>query len=264
MRLTKITILTILLCSLNSINITAQNQKPNNTVEKQYLKGLTKATKEVLKTQRIEMDGESFSVYNFEGKRIKGYDLMEAFISGNYFPDFYMDLNNEIKAAVLREATEDEKAQMKVMKDSMDGESELIGQDGFSFSATDINGKEYSLDELKGRIIVMNFWFIQCKPCIMEMPELNELVKKYRTNKDVVFLGFAINEKEELNSFLKKKSFLYKLIPDSQKIADDYKVSSYPTHIIIDKNSKIAYLSSGLSPTTTSSIENSIEKLIEE
>lgn len=98
----------------------------------------------------------------------------------------------------------------------------------------------------------------------MEMPELNELVKKYRTNKDVVFLGFAINEKEELNSFLKKKSFLNNLIPDSQKIADDYKVSSYLTHIIIDKNSKIAYLSSGLSPTTTSSIENSIEKLIEE
>jgi cytochrome oxidase Cu insertion factor (SCO1/SenC/PrrC family) len=55
---------------------------------------------------------------------------------------------------------------MKKMQEEMQNQSDLVGTKALGFSATDINGKEYSLDSLKGKIIVMNFWFIQCKPCI--------------------------------------------------------------------------------------------------
>jgi thiol-disulfide isomerase/thioredoxin len=45
-------------------------------------------------------------------------------------------------------------------------------------------GKQYSLESLKSKIVVLNFWFTQCGGCITEMPELNELKKAY-SGKDV-------------------------------------------------------------------------------
>ncbi len=261
MRIKQIIIITILLNSFSSINLMAQNKETTNVEKKEHLKDLTKASEDDLSDKQIMLDGESIPVYNIKGKRIRGMEMMEAMMSGNYAPDFYMDKNKEIKVAVLRMITEDEKKMRKEMKAQMSGKSEAIGTDAFSFSATDINGNEYSLNSLKGKIIVMNFWFVECKPCVMEMPELNKLVENYK-NKDVVFLGFATNDKAKIDSFLKKKNFSYNIIPSSKKIAAEYKVSGYPTHIIIDENSKIVYSTSGLSSTTISDIEKTIESLI--
>jgi len=263
MKLKQIITIGILLSFFNYTSLMAQNKENASIEKKEYLKGLTKVGKNEMSDKQIMFDGETFPVYNNKGERIRGMKMMEAMISGDYTPDFYMDKNKEIKAAVLRMATEDEKKMMREMQAQMSGQSELIGTDASIFSATDINGNEYSLNSLKGKIIVMNFWFVECKPCVMEMPELNELVKNYK-NKDVVFLGFATNDKSKIDSFLKKKDFSYNIIPNSKKIAEAYKVSGYPTHIIIDENSKIVYSTSGLGPTTITDIEKTIESLIKE
>ena len=261
MKFIKIIILTIVLSCGNAINLNAQKKESANTVNKAYLIGLTKATEKELANKQINFDGESMPVYNIEGKRIRGNEMMEAMMSGNYTPDFYMDKKKEIKVAVLKLSTEEEKKMLQEMQAQMSGESELIGTNASIFSATDMHGNKYSLDSLKGKIIVMNFWFVQCKPCIMEMPELNKLVERYK-DEEVVFLAFATNDKSKIDTFLKKKSFSYHIIPSSKKIAAKYKVSSYPTHIIIDKNSKITYATAGLSATTISDIEKAIESLL--
>lgn len=104
-----------------------------------------------------------------------------------------------------------------------------------AFSATDLSGKTYKLDELKGKTVVLNFWFIGCKPCVMEMPHLNKLVEKYG-KEEVVFIAFALDNKAALEKFLLKKTFKYNIIPDAGRIAQEtYKVNSFPTSIIIDK-----------------------------
>ena len=262
MRIPKIIMLAILLSSFNTFNLKAQNQELTDTSKKEYLNGLTKATESDMLNKQIMLDGESIPVYNIEGKRIRGQEMMNVFMSGNYKPDFYLDKNKEIKVIALRALSKEEKKILKERAAKVDDEIEPLEKDAYLFSVTDIHGKEYSLEKLKGKIIVMNFWFIQCKPCIMEMPELNRLVEKYKTQ-DVVFLGFAMNDKSKIDLFLKKKNFAYKLIPKSQKVINDYKVKAYPTHIIIDKNSKIVYSATGFGSNTISSIEKTIEKLIE-
>jgi thiol-disulfide isomerase/thioredoxin len=93
------------------------------------------------------------------------------------------------------------------------------------------------------------------------MPELNKLVENY-INKDVIFLGFAMNKKSKLESFLKKTNFSYTIISDSEKVVADYKVTGFPTHIIVDKDSKVVFSTSGLGPTTIAGIEKTIEQLI--
>ncbi len=141
--------------------------------------------------------------------------------------------------------------------------SSLIGMNAPVFSVTDIKGNKKSLNSLKGKIIVLNFWFIECKPCVREMPELNNLVKKYHDD-NVEFLGFSGNGGAQINSFLKEQEFLYHIIPNSKSVIKDYKISSYPTNIVIDENAKIVYLTKGLKSTTINEIEEVIESLIKE
>jgi len=68
------------------------------------------------------------------------------------------------------------------------------------FSVTDIKGNTYTSEELKGKVVVLNFWFIGCAPCRIEIPGLNEMVKHY-DKEEVVFIAFALDGKEELKKF---------------------------------------------------------------
>src|SRR5688572_27232831 len=55
----------------------------------------------------------------------------------------------------------------------------FIGLKFPDFSLTSIDGKQFQLSELKGKVIMLNFWFIACAPCVAEMPLLNQLVEEY-------------------------------------------------------------------------------------
>jgi len=139
MKLKQIITIGILLSFFNYTSLMAQNKENASIEKKEYLKGLTKVGKNEMSDKQIMFDGETFPVYN-KGERIRGMKMMEAMISGDYTPDFYMDKNKEIKAAVLRMATEDEKKMMREMQAQMSGQSELIGTDASIFSVTDMSG----------------------------------------------------------------------------------------------------------------------------
>ena len=129
------------------------------------------------------------------------------------------------------------------------------------FQVSDLEGNRHNLAELQGKVVVLNFWFIQCRPCIQEMPELNELVEKY-ADQEVVFLAFATNSAPDLKAFLKKRDFDYHIIPDSRKIAEEYGVQGYPTHVVINPQGAVTYRTMGLSPFTVGEVEESIEKAL--
>ena len=116
------------------------------------------------------------------------------------------------------------------------------------------------METLKGKVVVINFWFVECKPCVMEMPDLNKLVEKYK-NKNVVFLGLAMNEKTKIEKFLKTTNFKYNIVPDAQQVVQDYGVLSFPTHVVIDKDANVAFSTSGLGETTMADLEKVIGML---
>ena len=74
---------------------------------------------------------------------------------------------------------------MKVIKSDNRNRTKLVPMLRI-FAAVDMNGNSYSLGILKGKVVVINFWFVECKPCVIEMPELNEIVEKYKSE-EVVF-----------------------------------------------------------------------------
>lgn len=130
-----------------------------------------------------------------------------------------------------------------------------------SFSVRDLEGNRFALEGLRGKILVLNFWFVQCRPCVQEMPELNRLVQEHQ-GEEVVFLAFALNAKPEIETFLKKKTFDYHIIPAAQSVAEDYAVEGYPTHIIIDQTGKVAYRTVGLGLTTVSDLKQTLSALL--
>ncbi len=103
------------------------------------------------------------------------------------------------------------------------------------FTAKGLDGKTYDLAALKGKVVVLNFWFIECPPCRVEIPGLNTLVKEF-SNKDVVFLALALDDEKDLKEFLKKSPFTYTIVPKAREVSQKYGVEGYPTHIVIDRN----------------------------
>lgn len=122
---------------------------------------------------------------------------------------------------------------------------ELKGKSAPLFEVSDLNGNKIRLDDLLGKVVVLNFWFSRCSPCLEEMPELNDLQKKYG-RKDVAFLAMSIEDANRTIDFLAKNTFNFQIIPEAHPIAGQYKVPGYPTTVIIDKNGIVSEVYSGI------------------
>lgn len=122
----------------------------------------------------------------------------------------------------------------------------LVGLQAPYFEGITLENEKYNLEDLKGKVIVLNFWFTNCSPCIKEMPFLNKIVSKYK-NDNVVFLSFANDDTNSLMKFLKSKKFDFKVIPNASRVLiDTFKLfSAWPTSIIIDKQGKICFIEQG-------------------
>ncbi len=131
-----------------------------------------------------------------------------------------------------------------------------------AFSVTSLDGKKLDLVALKGRVVVLNFWFIGCGPCRAEMPGLNQLVKEFN-GKDVVFVAFASDEEKELRDFLKNRPFDYQIIPQASDVETNYQVSVWPTHIIIDREGNVASRSKGGGENRHKELRKLIERALD-
>lgn len=109
-----------------------------------------------------------------------------------------------------------------------------------SIDFVDLNGKRYSFENTRGKILVIKCWFIKCLPCVQEMPRLNQVVEHFRKRKDIIFVSLAIDPGDKLQDFLKKTKFSYAVVPDKESyMQEELKIRSYPTHLIVDKQGKI-------------------------
>lgn len=240
----------IIVFLLGLINTNAQ--KKVNLEEK--LQGLHIAMEDEMAGKTIEPSNR-VKMYMDDGTVIKRKNAGEFFNPELYDKLIYLDEEGEIKAYVF---TKIEDYTIGTENNPVDISPK---RKAIYFNLTDINGNKYRLDQLKGKVIVMNYWFSACRPCVMEMPELNKLVDKYK-GKDVVFLGLTYHIKANIKRFLQRFEFKYNLIPESQIEIHNYHVETYPTHIIIDQNGYIVLREEGLSYDTVDILDKTIEALL--
>jgi len=117
---------------------------------------------------------------------------------------------------------------------------EMEGKELPSFNFTDLNGNVYNKETIKGKTLVLKCWFINCVPCVKEMPELNQLVKQYRNRNDLLFVSLAFDSPEKLKTFLTKTKFDYAVVGDQEDyLLNQLKISGYPTHLLVNDEGKI-------------------------
>jgi peroxiredoxin len=102
------------------------------------------------------------------------------------------------------------------------------------FRVTTLAGEVLNLSDLRGRVVVLNFWFIACPPCLAEIPQLNRVVKRFQ-GEDVVFIAFSPDQEDELEKFLARHPFDYQVVARATPTAERYGITGAPTHLLIDR-----------------------------
>ena len=123
------------------------------------------------------------------------------------------------------------------------------------FSLSSLSGNMTSLKQYRGSVVLLDFWATWCPPCMMSIPELVELQKKYR-HKGLVILGISIDDPRKitdrgLRAFGKKVGINYTILRFNNRVLQDYfgnRAISIPTMFIIDREGKIRRKHVGYSP----------------
>ena len=114
------------------------------------------------------------------------------------------------------------------------------------FAAVTPEGKKVSLDDLKGKLVILNFWATWCPPCRLEMPSMEKIYKEYKgEGLEVVAMNF-MEGPEPINVFVKENDFTFTILLDRPgKIAESYGVRALPITFLIGRRGNVLAKSIG-------------------
>ena len=189
--------------------------------------------------------------------------IWQQLVRNSSYTLYPVDASIENSDFVIRHLTETEKAAMlDRMPRPRESKFFRTGKPFGAFEDKDLNGNAYNINDLKGKVVVINFWFINCPPCRMEIPELNALVEKYKGRDEVVFLAVALDARQQLLEFLQMMPFKYNVIADGRYVARKFGVSAFPTHVVVDKAGLVKFHTAGLARNTVHWVQKSIDEAL--
>lgn len=134
-----------------------------------------------------------------------------------------------------------------------------------AFELTDMDGNKHSLDEFRGKVVMLNFWATWCPPCRREMPSMQRLYENYAERGLAVV---AVNQWEdpdlvfEFTGRLSVDPTFPILFDRDSRIAEAYKVKGLPTTYLLDREGKIRYQAIGGREFDHPDVEQLIEDLL--
>jgi peroxiredoxin len=144
---------------------------------------------------------------------------------------------------------------------SMGSRVPTVGVQAEDFRLTDLAGKEQSLSQYRGKIVLLNFWATWCKPCTTEMPAMQTTYDKLR---DKGFVVLAINELEDdarVREHIKQYGHTFPVLMDhDNKVANQFGVVGLPVSLFIDQDGRVQeYIKGGL--LTEQRIEETVARI---
>jgi len=135
-----------------------------------------------------------------------------------------------------------------------------------SFSVKTLKDEKIKSKDLEGKIVVINLWFIDCLPCIKELPALNRLVREYAKHKDVMFLSMTWESKERIEKdFFSKYKLDFKVVPDAMKVIDLFGKPGYPATFVVGRDGHIknAWLGGPIDDSAETEAYNRIKPILD-
>lgn len=107
------------------------------------------------------------------------------------------------------------------------------------FSLPDLSGKQHSIKEWQGKVLVINFWATWCPPCLKEMPEFEAMQNEF-SNRGLQFIGIALDDADPVKEFIASNKITYPILlgeDQGTKLAHDLGniVNTVPFTVIVDK-----------------------------
>lgn len=109
-----------------------------------------------------------------------------------------------------------------------------------AFAVKTIDGKQISMDDLRGKVVVLHLWFIGCPACYRQEAILNEARAKIE-DKDVVFLAATADPARDVRSYVRSRPSLLVNAADAKSVIDLFTVSTFPRSMVISREGKIVY-----------------------
>ncbi len=143
------------------------------------------------------------------------------------------------------------------------GKDPGVGQKLKSFKLATSDGKSVSNGSYRGRVLLVNFWGTWCKPCLKELPEFDQLYRRYRKH-GLAMLAIATDEEPEpVNEFKKKRKIAAKLALGGEDYAGQYSSPQFPFTFIVDTTGTIKASYRGYKPKCMGKLEADLRKELE-
>ncbi len=122
----------------------------------------------------------------------------------------------------------------------VEGQAESQAVSDMQASFKNINGETVSLKDLKGKVVVMNFWATWCPPCIKELPSLQKLSKELAGEKDIVFMAIEVDQDiDKAAKFMAKNKYTLPLYTLDSPLPAELASESIPVTVVLAKNGDI-------------------------
>lgn len=155
-------------------------------------------------------------------------------VSNNEFVDIRM-ANFHYRDATVQRVLDDGTIEFRLQKIPQEGEM----APAVTFSS--LSGEKYDLAAVRGKVVVLNFWFIGCASCLAHQPKLNAFKAKFGGEKDVIFLAATADAPGDVKNYLKKQPFDFMQAADAGEQLKTFRFSGYPRNIVISKTGEIVY-----------------------
>lgn len=109
------------------------------------------------------------------------------------------------------------------------------------FELKDINGATFRLSDYSGKVIILNFFATWCRPCLIEMPDFNEIEREYKNEIKVIAINVGRENPGRVRDFAESKKLKFTIAMDNGTVSRIYgPIRAIPVTVIIDKNFRIA------------------------
>ena len=127
------------------------------------------------------------------------------------------------------------------------------------------DGSTITKNDIQNKVVVFKFWFTSCLPCLLDIDELNALVKEYEDRDDILFIAPALDRKEIIESFVAKNRFDFKIAYSSIEASQIFNPTQvYPSYFIVNKKGRFTYIDSGSKQSHFINLKNALVKTLEE